>query len=122
MREELFDSSSGMLLDTREYIGEVRDGLDAIFLAGTDERVKNSEVVAGGLVADEEKIRATEGHSPEGSFGDVVVGRDRGEAEESAEFAEVLQQVTDRSAHAGTRFEGASMTTTPAEQSCEERS
>ena len=58
-------------------------------LAGRDERVEDGEVLAGVLVAEEEVVPAPESHAAKRGFSDVVVRRDRREAKEAAERAEV---------------------------------
>jgi hypothetical protein len=119
--QKLVDPAGRVGLDAGEHVGQVGDRVDAVLLAGGHERVEASEVVAGILVADEEEIRATQGDAPQAGLGDVVVRGDRGEAQEAAERPVVVEQVSDRPAHSGTRLEGAAVPAPPAEQPSEER-
>ena len=52
MRQELVDAARGMGLHAREHVGQVRDRVHAVLLAGGDERVEDREVLAGLLVSE----------------------------------------------------------------------
>ena len=56
MRQKIDDAACGMRVHTGEDVGDVVDGVDAVLLAASDERVEDGEVVTGILVADEEKV------------------------------------------------------------------
>jgi hypothetical protein len=47
-----------MGLHADEHVGEVVDGVDAVRLAGRDERVEAGQVLAGVIGPDEEKVLA----------------------------------------------------------------
>lgn len=91
MREEFFDLSRRVFVDAGENVGEIGDGLDVIFLARGDERVKNGEVVTGGFVSNKEEVRSSECDAAQSRFRAVVVGRYRRKSQKSAEFAEISQ-------------------------------
>lgn len=105
-----------------EYVLEIVDGVDAVFLACGDERVEHGEIVPGVLAADDAEVLPSERHAPQAGLCDVVVGRDSGVAEEAAELAEVSKQVADRFAHSAARLEGPALMMGPPQEQSEERS
>src|SRR5690606_36205820 len=96
MREELVDAVRRMLLHAREHVGQVRDRVDSVLLAGCDERIEDGEVLSGVLVTEEEVVRASESNAAKRGLRDVVVRRDRRMTEEAAERSPVTEQVADR--------------------------
>jgi hypothetical protein len=116
MRQKVCDVSGGMGVHAGEDVGDVVDRVDAVLFAASHERVEDREVVARILVAYEEKILTSESDTPKARLGDVVVGRDRGEPEESSELSEVTQQIANGASESGTRVEGVTMPSAPAEQ------
>jgi len=59
-------------LDAEENVGEVGDGVDAVHLAGGDERVEAGQVLAGVIVSDEEEVLSSECGDTEGALGGVM--------------------------------------------------
>ena len=55
MGKEFSNRAGTMGLHTRNDVGQVRDGIDAVLFARRDERIAHGKVVIGILVADEEK-------------------------------------------------------------------
>ncbi len=53
-----------MGLHAEEHVGEVGDGVDAVHLAGADERVEAGQVLAGVIRAHEEEVLSAEDESP----------------------------------------------------------
>jgi hypothetical protein len=88
--------------------------------AASHERVEDGEVVTRVLVADEEKILASESDATKARLSDVVVGWDRGESEEASKLAEVAQQVANGAPESGARVEGMTMPASPPKQPSEE--
>src|SRR5258708_35130276 len=99
MRQKLLDPTRRMRVHAREHVGQIRDRVHAVLLAGRDERVEDREVLAGLLVAEKKIVRAPQGHTAQRSFSDVVVGRDRRVSEEASERAEVAEADSERFAH-----------------------
>src|SRR5438067_243322 len=83
--EQLVVATGGVVLHSNQHIAEVVDRIDAVLLAGGDERVEDGEVVPRARVTDKEEIGAAECDAAERGLRDIVVGRDRGVAEEAAE-------------------------------------
>jgi hypothetical protein len=50
MRKQILDAARRMRLNACEHVGQVRDGVHAVFLAGRDQRLENGEIMAGLLV------------------------------------------------------------------------
>jgi hypothetical protein len=82
-----------VVVDAKKDVGEVVDRVDAIQLAGGDERVETGEALAALLVADEEEDLAPGRDATQRSLGAVVVWRDAWVSEEEAELAPVLEDV-----------------------------
>jgi len=73
VREQLVDPRGRVSLDAEENVGEVGDGVDAVYLAGGDERVEAGQVLAGVIRAHEEEVLAPERGDAERALGDIVV-------------------------------------------------
>ena len=73
MRQQVDDLLRGMIVDAREDVGEVVDGILAVLLAGVDQGVEDGVAVARVLVTDEEKIGAPHRRAAQASLGLVVV-------------------------------------------------
>src|ERR1700722_2445989 len=116
MWQKLADAACRMRLYADEHVGQIGDGVDAVFLAGRDECVEDGEVVAGLLVAEEEVVRAPESDPAQRSLRDVVVWRNRGVTEETSKGAVVSEQIADRLSHPRAWLEVSTMTAAPAEQ------
>ena len=56
MREDCVDVGGGMNVDAEQNIFDVLDRIDAVQVAGRDQRVEAGEVLAGLRVPDEEKV------------------------------------------------------------------
>jgi hypothetical protein len=56
VREQLVDPRGRVRLHAQEDVGEVVDRVDAVRLAGGDERVETGQVLASFVVTDEEEV------------------------------------------------------------------
>ncbi len=65
-----------MRLHADKHVSEVVDRVDAVRLAGRDERVEASQVLAGLVGSDEQEVLAAEGGNAERSLRGVVVDRE----------------------------------------------
>jgi hypothetical protein len=72
--------------------------------------------VAGVFVSEKKIVATTERDTAQRSLGDVVVGRDRREAQETPELTEILQQIADGSTHCRARREGSAMPAGPTQE------
>jgi hypothetical protein len=58
--QQFVDTGRGMGADAEEHVTEIRERIDAVRLAGGDERIESGDVFVGALVADKEIVLATE--------------------------------------------------------------
>jgi hypothetical protein len=56
VRQEVEDATSWVRVDAREHVREVVDRVDAVLLAGRDERVEDGEVVSLFFASDKEEV------------------------------------------------------------------
>src|SRR5881394_1406845 len=84
--QQIVEGGGRVGADAAEDVGQVRDGLDRVRLAGGGEGVEAGDVVAGLLVTDKEEVLAAESHHAQGGFAPVVVGRNAGVVEEAGEL------------------------------------
>ena len=61
-----------MRLDAEQHVGKVSHGVDAVHLAGCDERVEACQVLAGVIAAHEEEVLAPERDDTECAFEGVM--------------------------------------------------
>src|SRR5262249_39992493 len=122
MGQKLGDTAGRVLLHTGQDVSQVRDRVDAVFFAGSDERVVDGKVVSGVLVSEKEVVASAERNAAQRSFGDIVVGRDRRETQETSELAEIPEQVANGSPHRRARRESSAMPTAPTQEPCKQRS
>ena len=73
VRQQVDDLLRGMLVDAREDVGEVVDGVLAVLLAGVDQRLEDGVAVARFLVADEEEVGAAHRGAAQAALSLVVV-------------------------------------------------
>src|SRR5688572_8820841 len=73
MGQELGDSTGWVLLHAGQHVRQVRDRVDAVFFAGSDEGVEDGKVVAGVFVSEKEVVASAERDAAQRSFGDIVV-------------------------------------------------
>ena len=85
-----------MVLDARDDVGEVGEGVDAAGLAGGDEGIEAGDAHPGLDVANEEEVLPAESDPPERALGRVVVERYACVVEKAAELAPLLERVVDR--------------------------
>src|SRR5687768_4456657 len=85
-----------MVLDARDDVGEIGEGVDAAGLAGRDEGVQAGDAHAGLDVADKEEVLAAERYPSQRAFGRVVVERHACVLEEAAELTPLVERVVDR--------------------------
>jgi hypothetical protein len=92
MWQQLVDPRSRMGLHANEHVGEVLDRVDVVRIAGGDQRVEPGQVLAGGVIADEEEVLPAEGADPERPLGLIVVERQGGVGEEEAERVPLVER------------------------------
>jgi hypothetical protein len=101
--QQFVDTGRGMGADAEEHVTEIRERIDAVRLAGGDERIESGDVFAGVLVADKEVVLATKRDGAEGGFRPVVVWRDASVAEKARERFPVFQRVPHGDSHRALR-------------------
>ena len=82
--------------DAGDDVGEVGLRIDAVELAGLDQRGDDGPVLAAAVGAGEEGILAVQRERPDGAFDDVVVDLDAAVVEEAGEALPARQGVADR--------------------------
>lgn len=76
-----------------EHVGEIAERLDAVELAGLDERGDDRPVLGPGIVSREECILAIQRYRPHGSLDGVIVDLDPAVAQKDAESIPVFGDV-----------------------------
>src|SRR6266851_5216509 len=88
-----------MSLYSDQHIGEVFDRVHAVRFAGGNERVEPGQVLAGFVVANEEKILAAQCGNPQGSFRGIVINWKPSIGEKEGKRIPLLERVPDRFSH-----------------------
>ncbi len=79
-----------------DHVAEVGLRIDAVELAGFDQRRDRCPVLATAIRAGEERILAGERNRPDGAFDDVVVDLDVAIVEEAGEARPAGERIADR--------------------------
>ena len=82
--------------DAGDDVGEVGVRLDAVELAGLDERGDDGPMLGAAVGAGEQRVLAVEGEGPDGALDDVVVDLDAAVVEEPAQTLPARERVADR--------------------------
>lgn len=82
--------------DAGDDVGEVAERLDAVELAGLNERGDHRPMLGAAVGAGEQGVLARQGERPDGALDDVVVDLDTAVVEEQAEALPARQRVADR--------------------------
>ena len=82
--------------DPGDDVGEVGLRIDAVELAGLDQRGDDRPVLAAAVGAGEESVLAVEGDGADGAFDDVGVDLDAAVVEEAGEAFPARERVADR--------------------------
>ena len=74
-----------MSRDALEYIGDVRNGVDLVLDARSDDGEKTSDIFARILIADEKVVFASKGYATKGRFASVVIEWQLGNIEKASQ-------------------------------------
>src|ERR1700684_2606281 len=87
------DVSSGAIADAHEHVAQVVEGVDAVQLAGGDERVEDGGTLGAFVAAREEPILAAHGNPTQLPLRGVVVELESRVVEEACERAPLVAGV-----------------------------
>ena len=95
--QELVDLAVGMAVDDPgEHVGEIAERLDAVELAGLDQRGDDGPMLGAAVGAGEERVLAVERDRADGAFDHVAVDLDAAVVEEAGQAFPARERVADR--------------------------